>query len=302
MTDLDVEALSATSGRILPFLSLLIPFWLVRMMVGWRETLAVWPALLVIGGTFAGVQFAWSNFVGFELVDLMSAVASMLAGVIVLRLWRPRTEWRFDHDAEIDRSGSERRTRSTTLTRMRVARAWMPFGLLTLTVLIWGVPPIKAAMDAHTSWKPTIARLHEKVAKGEAVTGHERPGPEDLEKAVVDIVPVSSTGTAVFLAALLSGLFLGVGPGDPGGPPRPHAPPDGPGDGRDLLHAGARVRHQVFRHGRRARAGLHADRPPAVSPLRDDAGLARGRLDRLRHVEQRPVRQPPEDHRAAIWA
>src|SRR5947199_1868546 len=64
VTGLDVEALSATSGRILPFLSLLIPFWLVRTMVGWRETFAVWPALLVVGGSFAGAQFFWSNFVG----------------------------------------------------------------------------------------------------------------------------------------------------------------------------------------------------------------------------------------------
>src|SRR4051794_15497884 len=218
VTGLDVEALSATSGRILPFLSLLIPFWLVRTMVGWRETFAVWPALLVIGGTFAAVQFAWSNFVGFELVDLMSAVASMVAGVIVLKLWKPKKEWRFDRDdAELGPGIADSPAHPT---RARVALAWMPFGLLTLTVLFWGMPAIdrlgtpavKAWMDSHTSWKPAIGALHEKVAKGEAVTGHATPGAKDLEKAVVDIVPVSSTGTAVFLAALLSGLLLGVGP------------------------------------------------------------------------------------------
>ena len=38
VTGLDVQALSATSGRILPILSLVIPFWLVRVMTGWRET------------------------------------------------------------------------------------------------------------------------------------------------------------------------------------------------------------------------------------------------------------------------
>ena len=61
-------------------------------MVGWRDTLAVWPPLLVIGGTFAAVQFVWSNFVGFELVDIVSAVASMAAGVVVLRFWKPQDE------------------------------------------------------------------------------------------------------------------------------------------------------------------------------------------------------------------
>ena len=107
------------------------------------------------------------------------------------------------------------------MTHARVARAWMPFVLLTLTVLVWGMPAdqtlgtpaVKAWMDAHTSWKLKIDRLHEKIAKGEAVTGHATPEPKkDLETAVVDIVPISSTGTAVFLAALLSGFLLRVSP------------------------------------------------------------------------------------------
>ncbi len=63
----NVETLSATSGRILPLLSILIPFWLVRVMTSWRETFVVWVPLAAIGGTFAAVQFLWSNFVGFEL-------------------------------------------------------------------------------------------------------------------------------------------------------------------------------------------------------------------------------------------
>ncbi|HWT84101.1 MAG TPA: L-lactate permease, partial [Candidatus Methylomirabilis sp.] len=61
VTGLDVEALSGTCGRILPLLSVLIPFWLVRTMTGWRNTLGVWLPLAVIGGTFAAVQFLWSN-------------------------------------------------------------------------------------------------------------------------------------------------------------------------------------------------------------------------------------------------
>jgi lactate permease len=75
-----------------------------------------------------------------------------------------------------------------------------------------GTPAVKEWLDAYTAWKPAMPRLHELVAKGEAVTGHATPGPKDLEKAVVDVVPVSSTGTAVFLAAILSGLLLGVRP------------------------------------------------------------------------------------------
>ncbi|WP_435009132.1 L-lactate permease [Tundrisphaera lichenicola] len=222
VTGLDVEALSATSGRILPPLSLILPFWLVRSMVPWRETFAVWPVLLAVGGAFAGTQFAWSNFVGYELVDLVSAVASLGAGVIVLKFWRPEEEWRFadDKPVAVDSSGLADvidaevglAKSDVPLTTARVARAWMPFVLLSVTVLLWGVPSIKGEMDARASWKWEIPGLHQQIARGDAVTGHAEPTEKDVEKAVADIVPVSSTGTAVFLAAVISGFLLGVGP------------------------------------------------------------------------------------------
>ncbi len=221
VTGLDVNALSATSGRILPILSLMIPFWLVRVMTSWRETLAVWFPLTVIGGTFASVQFLWSNYIGFELVDIAASVASMLAGVIVVHLWRPGETWRFERDAEGDRTttvAAPQESAEPPLTVGRVARAWMPFALLTATVLIWGVPaikpmgtpPVKEWLDGRLSWKPEVAWLHLKVAKGVAVTGHDRPEPQDFEKAQLEIVPLSSTGSAVFLAAVISGFLLGL--------------------------------------------------------------------------------------------
>ena len=231
VTGLNVEHLSATSGRILPLLSVIIPFWLVKTMASWRETFAVWPALLTMGGTFAVVQFAWSNFVGFELVDLVAAVASLVAGAGLLLVWKPRTEWRFPEDAARDAMAPE--TGHEALTPGRVAKAWMPFALLSLMVLVWGLPPIRGirstkerldtftmkAMAAVTgraavpekTIKLPMESLHLKVAKGEAVTGH-LPGDKDREKAEMDLVPLSATGTAVFLAAVISGLLLGVGP------------------------------------------------------------------------------------------
>ncbi len=154
ITGLDVEAISATSGRILPPLALLLPFWLVRTMTSWRETFAIWPALLAIGGAFAGTQFVWSNFVGFELVDLVSAVASLVTGVVLLKLWKPKTEWRFADDEAAEVATHPH----VDLTTGRVARAWMPFLLLSLTVLIWGLPVVKRTMDAKTSWKWEVER------------------------------------------------------------------------------------------------------------------------------------------------
>ncbi len=208
VTGLDVEALSATSGRILPPISLILPFWLVRSMVPWRETRAVWPALLTVGASFAVTQFVWSNFVGFEVVDLASAVVSLISGMILLRFWRPAAEWRFEHDDSV----SETKPIDPGHSTKGVARAWLPFALLTGVVLIWGVPRIKKGIDDATTTRWPIPGLHERISRGQAVTGHPTPTPSDREPAVAEIAPVSNTGTAVFVSAVASGLILGLRP------------------------------------------------------------------------------------------
>lgn len=213
VTGLDVETLSAMSGRILPPVSFLVPIWLVSVMAGWRATLEIWPALVAVGGTFALVQWAWSNFVGVDLVDITSAVASLLAGIVVLGVWKPKRIWRFSVETTPAPPDPRRQTEGNPLSALpwrRVARAWMPFALLTLMVLIWGLPAFKQIVDARTSWTPPVPLLDRAIAKGEAITGRSTPADQDFEEARLPIVPVSSTGTAVFLAALLSGWGLGV--------------------------------------------------------------------------------------------
>ncbi|MEW4571046.1 L-lactate permease [Tautonia sp. JC769] len=242
VTSLDTELLSATAGRILPLLSVIVPWWLVRMMVGWRETVAVWPALVVIGGSFAAAQFVWSNFVGYELVDIVSSIASLAAGMLLLRVWKPRQVWHFPEERAEAAEGPVETAYDTVgdLTPARVARAWMPFGLLTIMVILWGIPGIKGVLEASTSWNPPMARLSvpigeaapalgwprpvleeaaekgqafvSRVVKGEAITGRAEPEAADFEKVTLDIAPVASTGTAILIAAILSGVLLGLGP------------------------------------------------------------------------------------------
>src|SRR6476660_1263816 len=73
--------LNAMIGRILPFTAFIVPFWLVRTLVGWAETFEVLPAILVVGVSFALTQFFWSNFVDSNLVDIVGGVISILATV-----------------------------------------------------------------------------------------------------------------------------------------------------------------------------------------------------------------------------
>src|SRR5919197_5331373 len=84
VTALPESDLNAMIGRILPFASVLVPFWLVRTMVGWRETFEVLPAILVVGFSFGLTQFFWSNFVDSNLVDIVGGMVSLASTVLFL--------------------------------------------------------------------------------------------------------------------------------------------------------------------------------------------------------------------------
>ena len=87
------------------------------------------------------------------------------------------------------------------VTARQVARAWMPFVLLTGTVLVWGLPAVKSRMPDR-DWKWEIPGLHQQIVKGQAIPGHAEPTAKDREDARADLVPISSTGTSVFAPSL----------------------------------------------------------------------------------------------------
>jgi lactate permease len=100
VTSLPESDLNAMIGRILPFTAVLVPFWLVRAMVSWSETFEVLPAILVVGISFAGMQFFWSNYMDSNLVDIAAGVTSMIAIIVFLRFWKPKRVWRFEDERE----------------------------------------------------------------------------------------------------------------------------------------------------------------------------------------------------------
>jgi lactate permease len=265
VTGLPESDLNAMLGRILPFTAVLVPFWLVRVMVGWRETFEVLPAILVVGVSFAATQFIWSNYIDSNLVDIASGAVSLLVTLVFLRFWQPRHIWRFEDEresselkteesgvsyqkladentvAESDsnhqfqnaksaeqqakdtrqktkgeeqRKGHKRATAAAIShhSRKQIARAWLPFFLLTLFVLVWGLPSIKTAMNRWTT--PAFERggwdvplLHKTITRAAPVVAEPTP-----EAAKYDFNWLTATGTGCFLAALVSGLLLGVAP------------------------------------------------------------------------------------------
>ncbi|MFZ0954828.1 MAG: lactate permease LctP family transporter [Candidatus Sulfotelmatobacter sp.] len=241
VTALPESDLSAMIGRILPFTAVIVPFWLVRTMVGWKETFEVLPPILVVGLSFSLTQFFWSNYVDSNLVDIMGGVVSITAVVTFLRFWKPKRIWRFDYDDKApalppptgttsDQMGGEWAAekfdgyiKAHNYTSGQVLKAWMPFAVLSLFVFLWGLPSIKLAMNQATTpafrvvlpdgkvrpgapgWD--VPYLHNAVYRAAPVVT--KPTPE---AARYDFNWLSATGTACFLAAVASGLLLGLGP------------------------------------------------------------------------------------------
>src|ERR1700685_4011133 len=98
VTALPESDLSAMIGRILPITAVILPFWLVRTMVSWAETIEVLPAILVVGVSFAGTQYFWSNHMDSNLVDIAAGLVSMGATLIFLRFWKPKRIWLFEDE------------------------------------------------------------------------------------------------------------------------------------------------------------------------------------------------------------
>ncbi|TCO75277.1 lactate permease [Plasticicumulans lactativorans] len=209
VTGLDLLQLSGMVGRQLPFFSLIVPFWLVWAFCGWRGMLEIWPAVLVAGAAFALPQFLVSNFHGPWLVDVVAAIASMLAVTAFLKVWHPRHIWT---STAFGAAGAESKVAASATSRSadhgysrgEVFRAWLPWIILSVLVFIWGVPAFKQFMDGLWVWKYPIPTLHELITKGPPIVAH-----VEKEKAVYTLNLLSATGTGIFVAALLSGLVMG---------------------------------------------------------------------------------------------
>jgi lactate permease len=206
--------LSKMAGRQLPFFSLLVPAWLVWTMAGWRGVVGVWPALLVCGGSFALVQFLVANFVGPALVDVAGGLISLVVLAIFLRFWQPAKTWHFaDEKPELAIPSRSLYSRSV------LVHAWIPWVLLSLLVFLCGETHIRAWLDGGSKGAPNalagitslafpVPGLHQKIDRVPPVVAK-----TETEKAVFKLNWLSATGTAIFVAAILSALWLRISPG-----------------------------------------------------------------------------------------
>ncbi|MDQ1296483.1 MAG: lactate permease, partial [Bacteroidota bacterium] len=188
-------AVSQMVGRTLPILALIVPFYLVILMSGFKKSFEVLPAILISGVVFAVVQFLASNFINPMLPGILAGLTSIVCLTVFLKYWKPKSIWRFKEEPQ--------QTIDTELkySAWQIIRAWSPFIIMTLLIIAWGMQPVKEALNSIGQIKFYIPGLREAILK---------PDGSPLIIKPFDFNFLSSAGTAVLIAAFLSLPLIGM--------------------------------------------------------------------------------------------
>jgi lactate permease len=198
-TGLDLASLSATTGRISAPLSLCVPAYMVVLVAGWKGLRGVLPAAIACGVSFAVVQVLVSNLIGPQLTDILAAITAMVCLVVLFRMWRPKE---ILSAGEMDSSSAP----TTHYSTSEIFRAWLPYALLAICVLCWGMPAINKIL-LKTSIIIEWPSLHRLVMRMPPVVPVATP-----YDARYSFDWLASPGTACLIACVLAALFARLSP------------------------------------------------------------------------------------------
>lgn len=227
VTGIDGAVLSKMAGNQLPFLSVLVPLWLVRCMCGWKQTAEVLPAIAVAGGSFATCQYVFAHSAAFPLTDIAGGLVSLVMTALFLSHWKPKNIWRSEAHIDevagvgpithVNSHGSHGETlphvvgehprgsiTHVTVPRMGLGpalHAWLPF--IVLCTLMAGVGTYKKAIDGFslgpvkTVYEISVPTLDKRVVRTPPVVEKEVHEP-----AVFRLNWLTMPGTSVLLTIL----------------------------------------------------------------------------------------------------
>ena len=201
VTGLDLAKLSSMAGRQVPFLSLVLPSYLVWIVARRKGVSETWPAAVVTGASFALTQFLVSNFWGPYAADIVAALAAIVALTLLLRVWKPPATL-------LPRSGAQRAdaafkqsgqaARENPLTTAEALAAWAPWILLSAVMVAWSYLKLFQVGQLAIS----VPQLHNAVF----VTLYNKP------YAAVYLFQPLAAGTAALTATVLTALVFRVPP------------------------------------------------------------------------------------------
>uniref|UniRef100_E6PSY6 Putative L-lactate permease n=1 Tax=mine drainage metagenome TaxID=410659 RepID=E6PSY6_9ZZZZ len=190
VTSMHPDTLGAMVGRQLPFFAFLLPFYVVGLYGGLKSIAKLWPALLVSGGSFALTQFATSNFISYQLTDVLASLVSLIVTVAFLKTWKP----------EPDPAFAVVRTQAPARGAARVGYGgWMPWVVVSVVVIVWVNLKLFLIGDTKVLWPG----LNQAVF----ITLYHKP-----YVALWDFQPMG-TGTAILLSAIIAAAWTRTGAG-----------------------------------------------------------------------------------------
>ena len=217
VTGIPADTISVMCAHQLPLLSCLIPLYMVRCLCGWRDTLEVWPVLVVGGGSFAGLQYLFGTFhvwvPGFAvwpLTDVAGGIGSLIILAAFLKFaWKPAREWSFARVGDAPPGAP--------MAARRVAWAWLPFGVMAVTLALSGVArqfearaggalrlgPLESVTEVPV---PALDKLVLRPEPLRVIHNGERSA--DPERAVFRFPWLTAPGTAVVLAAIVTAALV----------------------------------------------------------------------------------------------
>jgi len=194
LTSIPELAISQMAGRTLPILSLMLPFYLVMLMAGFKKTREVLPPILVSGISFAVMQWLTSNVLGPALPDVIAGISSILCLVIFLKFWKPKKIWSFPKEP------APTITLEKKYSAGQIARAWAPFIFLTVMILIWGLQPVKELLNSVGQVQFEFPGLHNAITD---------TGGNPISH-IFKFNYLSASGTAILLSSVIAMPLIGL--------------------------------------------------------------------------------------------
>ncbi|WP_077616844.1 L-lactate permease [Caenibacillus caldisaponilyticus] len=172
VSSMDVSRMTALT---LPIINFTIPFLLILLIDGFKGIKEVWPAISVVSISYTVSQAFITLLMGPELADIIPPLLAMGLLALFLRKWQPRHIFLLN--------GQTVKTEKHTIGE--VIKAWLPFYLLSIFVLVWSLPAFKNLFIPGGALDFTV--LNFKI-----------PG----SSLISSINLISATGTAILLAGL----------------------------------------------------------------------------------------------------
>jgi lactate permease len=192
VTQLSDVTLGAMIGRQLPFIAILLPFYVIAVYGGFRALRGIWPVLLVAGGSFAAVQFISSNYLSYALTDVLSSLTSLIATLVLVKVWK------IPVDPEYALRAPAAAAVAMTHPKLPAWQGWLPWAVLSLTVIVWVHLKVNLIGEMKVEWPG----LHNAVF----ITTYGKP-----YAAIWTFQPLA-TGTAILVATLITALAVRLTP------------------------------------------------------------------------------------------